>query len=140
MTNEERNIAAAARLISLAFSKKGAATAVVLLLAAGGSGGFLANIAHAFLGPTTNIEITSPQMRTMIEEELSTVRIVVEDQAYELKAQAIKLYGIERSVEKNEDKIDKMADNLVETMEVLNHLIGQVEILVKMEIQRLGVK
>lgn len=140
MTDEEKNIAAASRLISLALSKRGAVAAVVLILTAGGSGGFLVNVVHAFFGPTTNIEIRSPQMQTMIEEELYPLCTLIEEQTYELGVQAVQLYGIEQSVERNEDKVDKAADNLIETMEALNHLIGQVEILVKMEIQRLGVK
>lgn len=139
MTNEEKNVAAATRLITLAFSKRGAVAALVLLLAAGGSGGFLANVAHAFLGPAASIEITSPQMQTMIEEELSPVRTLLEEQALKLGVQAVQLYSVEQSVERNEVKVDKVADNLNETMEALNHLVGQVEILVKMEIQRLGV-
>lgn len=141
MTNdEEKNIAAAARLISLVLSKRGAVGLGALLLALGGGGGFLANIAHVFLGPIANVEITSPQMQSMIEEELAPVHSVVEEQAYELEAQAVQLYSIEQTVERNEDKMDKVADNLAETTEVLNRLVGQVEIIVNIEMRRLSVQ
>ena len=143
---EEKNIQAALRIVNLVFSKRGFAGIGVVIILFGGGTGLIGNKLSTMLGPSQTIEVTSPELRGMVEEELAPIKRIIQGHVelfthpkagdalhsiqVEQDVQAAQLYTIE-------DNQDEMSKNLRGMSEVLNKLTGQMELVVEMEMRRI---
>ena len=87
------------------------------------------------------IEVTSPQMETVVEESLAPVKAMITDHANEFAhPHATREFeDIDARFIRQDRKMDKIETNLGEATETINRLAGQVEILVDLQSIRLGV-
>lgn len=78
------------------------------------------------------VEVSSPQMQEMIEDNLAPVQeLLIEHSNAFAHPQAVEaIDAIEDSQQRQEENTDEIRENLAETTAVLNRIAGQVETLV----------
>lgn len=83
-------------------------------------------------GVPVDVQVSSPQMQQMIEDNLTPVQEMIADHSEEFahpKAR-VALDAIEHSQERQEKTTDQIRENLAETTAIMNRMAGQVETLV----------
>lgn len=127
----EKDIADTIKVVRLLFTKKGLASLGVLLFLFGGGTSFLGTNLSTMMGPSQTVEVSSPDLYRLVEEEMEPVQEAVDQNTNELAIQSIQLFAIE-------EKQDAISVSLQETTRVLNRLAGQMELVVQMELRRSG--
>lgn len=146
LSEEEKTVAAVTRIVLFIGSKKGILSILLVTFVGIGGTGFTANLAALSAGPPQTVEISSPQMQSMIEENILPVQELVGVQASELQLQAVQLMGIEQTLlraetrdEKAEMRSNRIEEQLLKNTEAVSQLAGQLEIVVELEMRRLGI-
>lgn len=143
---EEKNIQAALRIVNLVFSKRGFAGLGIVVLLFGGGATFTGNRLSTILSPPQTVEVTSPELRSMVEEELAPVKNIIQGHVelftHPKAGEALHSIQVEQDVQAAqlyiiEDNQDEISKNLRGMSEVLNKLTGQMELIVEMEMRRI---
>lgn len=82
------------------------------------------------------VEVTSPQLKAVVEQNLAPVKDMIADHADEFAhPPAVREFSeIDARFERQDGKIDKIESNLAEATETINRLAGQVEMLVQLQL------
>ena len=104
------------------------------------SGGTNALQSFSLRSQPVPVEVTSPQMQAVVEEELEPVKAMIADHANEFThPPAVREFeDIDARFIRQDRKIDKIEGHLAETAETMNRVAAQVEMLVEFEAARLG--
>lgn len=131
----------AAKLIAAILTKKAIATVAIIFFAGSGGVAVLANAVGALIVPVAQVEVSSPQMEILVEENLAPVKSMMADHANEFAHPlAIREFeDIDRRLDRQDRKTDKIEANLAQASETINRVAAQVEMLVQFQTGRLGV-
>lgn len=133
----------AARLIAVILTKKVIAIVAILLFVGTAitSGGTNVLQSIDLRNQPVPVEVTSPQMKAVVEESLAPVKAMMADHADEFAhPPAVREFeDIDARFIRQDLRSDRIQAHLEDTAEIVSRVAAQVEMLVQFETSRLGV-